>query len=270
MKILFLGDIVGAPGRDLVRDYVPQLIRSEGLDFVVANGENACGGRGIDERTAQEIFSAGVDAITGGNHSWDKKESLEYIEREPHLLRPANYPQIPGYNCAPGRGHVILTRQGKRLGVLNLMGRVHMEPQLDCPFQAALMWEKWFKEKGVKHVLVDFHAEATSEKQAFGHFCTGRFSAVVGTHIHVQTADERILRGEYSNTAYITDVGMNGPCNSVIGMLKERSMDRFLTKMPSRYEMAEQDPGFHGVIIQMDPSTGSAQSIKRVAIYPDR
>jgi metallophosphoesterase (TIGR00282 family) len=270
MKILFLGDVVGSAGRDILREHLPAIKRNEQVHFTIANGENACGGKGIDAKTGAELFEAGVDVITGGNHSWDKKESLQYIEQEPALLRPANYPRIEGYECAPGRGHLIVSDEHRRIGVLNLMGRVHMEPQLDCPFQAALYWEKWFLDRGVRHVIVDFHAEATSEKQAFGHFCAGRFSAVVGTHTHVQTADERILRAEPINTAYISDVGMNGPHDSVIGMMKDRSLHRFVTRMPVRYEPSNSDPGINGVVIELDDQTGSAVSIRRVAFYPQR
>ena len=266
MRVLFLGDIVAHPGRNAVRAFVPAMRESEKLDFVVANGENAAGGLGIDEKTAIEIFSSGVDLITGGNHSWDKREVAEYMAREKRILRPANFPNNPVFPV-PGKGHYVLEGPRGRLGVLNLMGRVHMD-SLDDPFAVGSQWIDWFEEHDVKCVLVDFHAEASSEKQAFAHYVAGRVSAVVGTHTHVQTADERLLTGSSGGkTAYITDAGMTGPYDSVIGMKKEKSIQRFLSKMPQRYEPAEGMPGLHGVIIDIDDKTGEAQSIRRVSRF---
>ena len=271
MRILFLGDVVGQPGRNAIKAFVPALRVSEDLDFVIANGENACAGKGIDPKTALDIFSGGVDVITGGNHSWDKKDVIPYIESEPRLLRPANYPKVPPQYSAPtpGRGSIILEKNGARLAVLNLMGRVHMEPVLECPFQAAIHWIDHFKREGIHNILIDFHAEATSEKQAFAHFLAGKVSAVLGSHTHVQTADERILEGPLGTTAYITDAGMTGPYDSVIGMKKEISIARFLNKMPARFEAAERKAGLHGVIVEIDSSNGSASSIRRISMFMD-
>jgi metallophosphoesterase (TIGR00282 family) len=266
MRVLFLGDIVASAGRDVIRAFVPEMRKTESLTFVVVNGENAAGGLGIDEKTAQELFAAGVDLITGGNHSWDKKEIGEVMAREKRIIRPANFPESPAFPV-PGKGHAILEGPRCRLGVLNLMGRVHMDP-LDDPFAVGSRWIDWFADHDVNCILVDFHAEASSEKQAFAHYVTGRVSAVVGSHTHVQTADERLLRSPNGfRTAYITDAGMTGPYDSVIGMKKERSIQRFLSKMPQRYEAAEGQPGLHGVIIDIDDRTGEATAIRRVSKF---
>lgn len=263
MRILFLGDVVAHPGRNAIRAFVPELRKLESLTFVVANGENASGGLGIDEKTALEMFESGVDLITGGNHSWDKKDIIEFMARDRRVIRPANFPDIPA-TPVPGRGHAVLEGRGCRLGVLNLMGRVHMDP-LDDPFAVGSKWIDWFDSHDVNCILVDFHAEATSEKQAFAHYVTGRVSAVVGSHTHVQTADERLLTSLTGRkTAYITDAGMTGPYDSVIGMKKEKSIQRFVTKMPQRYEPAEGQAGLHGVIIDIDDKTGEATAIRRV------
>lgn len=266
MKVLFLGDVVANAGRNVIRAFVPELRKSENLTFVVANGENAAGGLGIDERCANEMFECGVDLITGGNHSWDKREIADFMLRDKRVIRPANFPENQVFPV-PGRGHAVLEGPGCRLGVLNLMGRVFMDP-LDDPFAVGSRWLDWFESHDVHCVLIDFHGEATSEKQAFAHYVAGRASAVVGTHSHVQTADERILVGESGRkTAYITDAGMTGPYDSVIGMRKEKSIQRFLSKMPQRYEPAEGQPGLHGVIIELDDRTGQAISIKRVSKF---
>ena len=266
MRVLFLGDVVAKAGRSVVQEFVPQLRQSENITFVIANGENAAGGLGIDETSATELFNSGVDLVTGGNHSWDKREVIEYIARERRLLRPANFPDAPGFPC-PGRGYAVLEGPKCRLGVLNLMGRVHMDP-MDDPFAVGNKQLEWFDSHDIHCVLIDFHAEATSEKQAFAHYFAGRTSAVVGSHSHVQTADERILIGSNGQkTAYITDAGMTGPYDSVIGMKKERSIQRFLTKMPTRYEAAEGLPGLHGVIIDIDESSGQGLAIRRVSLF---
>jgi len=270
VKILFLGDIVASAGRDAIKAFVPEMRKSENLTFVVANGENAAGGLGIDERCALELFELGIDLITGGNHSWDKREIGEFMSRDRRVIRPANFPNQPAFPT-PGRGYAVLESREHncRLGVLNLMGRVHMDP-LDDPFAVGSHWIDWFEEHDIQNILVDFHAEASSEKQAFAHYVAGRVSAVVGTHTHVQTADERLLRGANGlRTAYITDAGMTGPYDSVIGMKKERSIQRFLTKMPQRYEPAEGQAGLHGVIIDIDERTGEATGIKRVSRFLD-
>lgn len=266
IKILFIGDIVGSAGKKLVQDFVPALRLSECLDLVIANGENIAGGKGIERKTANELFESGVDVITGGNHSWDKKEVIEFINVEPRLLRPLNYPQGV-LASTPGSGTFIFNHPKGAVAVVNIMGRVFMEPQLDCPFHCAQREFERLSALGVKMIIVDFHAEATSEKQAFGHFLTGKVSAVLGTHSHVQTADERILKNELGNTAYITDAGMTGPYDSVIGVKKELSIARFLTRMPVRYEPAEKNPGLHGVIIEVNVASGCAESIKRVSLF---
>ncbi len=272
MKVLFLGDVVAAAGRDVIRQLVPSLKVAEKIDLVVANGENAAGGLGIEEKSATDLFQSGVDVITGGNHSWDKKEVYDYINKERRLIRPANYPNHPLYPV-PGKGFAVIEVKnagpsfGKKLGIINLMGRIHMDP-MDCPFVTAdLIIEKFF-ELNVHCILVDIHAEATSEKQALAHYLSGRVSAVFGSHTHVQTADERLLTAKNGfKTAYITDAGMNGPYDSVIGMVKERSIVRFLSKMPQKYEPAEKMAGLHGVIIEINDATGEAQSIKRISQF---
>ncbi len=269
MKFLFLGDIVGSPGRRVLRRFVPELRAKEGLDLIIANGENAAAGKGMDEKCLREVFEAGVDVITGGNHSWAKKEAFDLIKNEPCFLRPANYPalDIPGVECAPGRGHVVVQLRGLKLAVINLLGRVHMEPVLDCPFECAHRIVSMLQSEGIQHIVVDMHAEATSEKQAMAHFLAGRVSAVLGSHTHVQTADERILRNSGRDTAYITDAGMTGPYDSVVGMTKERSLARFLSKLPQRYEAAEHQAGLHGVVVELDDLTGSARTIRRVSLF---
>lgn len=267
MRILFLGDVVAKAGRDVIRECVPGIRKREEVTFVIANGENLAGGLGIDEPRARELFDSGVDLITGGNHSWDKREISEVLGREKRILRPANYPDNPPYPC-PGRGHIVLEGPGCRLGVLNLMGRVHMDA-LDDPFAVGSRWVDWFESHDVHCILIDFHAEATSEKQAFGHYMAGRVSAVLGSHTHVQTADERLLTGVGARrTAYITDAGMTGPYDSVIGMRKEKSIQRFLSKHPQRYEAAEGMPGLHGVIVDVDNRSGEALAIRRVSHFP--
>lgn len=266
MKILFIGDIVGSIGRDVVGKVLPDLRSSEGISFVIANGENASGGLGIDEKTALELLDSGVDLLTGGNHSWDKKDIVAFMAKDKRLIRPANYPEHPGYPI-PGRGYAVLEGppgSRLRLGALNLMGRVYMD-SLDDPFAVATKWVDWFSSHDVHSVIVDFHAEATSEKQAMGHYLAGKVSAVVGTHTHVQTADERILEGQHGRTAFISDVGMTGPFDSVIGMKKEKSIQRFLTKLPQRFEVAENQPGFNAVIIEIDEKNGQAVSIRRLS-----
>lgn len=255
MNLLFVGDIVGSAGRRAVADMLPQLIREEQIHLVVANAENAAGGFGLTPRIAEELFSMGLDVLTSGNHIWDKKEILEYLDRQPRLLRPANYP--PG---VPGRGvHIARAREGSQVAVINLQGRLHLPPT-DCPFRkadeilAAL-------DPGVKIRVVDFHAELTSEKMGMGWYLDGRVSAVIGTHTHVATADARILPG---GTAYQTDVGMTGSYDSVIGMDKEIALRRLLTSTPVRLEAARSKVELHGLIVRMDHATGRALEIRRV------
>jgi len=260
MKVLFVGDIVASPGRAALAALLPRLRDRYRLDFVIANGENAAGGFGITEAVASDMFSLGVDIITSGNHVWDKKEAVGYLPRESRVLRPLNYP--PG---VPGAGSIVYeAADGAKVAVLNLSGRVFMA-NYDCPFRGA---DRELERLGdvTNVVIVDFHAEATSEKIAFGHYLDGRVSAVVGTHTHVQTADEKILPG---GTAYITDVGMTGPADSVIGVRKDQIINRFLNLMPTRFEAAQGPAVFSAVIIEVAEKTGKSTAIHRLQLtYP--
>jgi metallophosphoesterase (TIGR00282 family) len=257
MKVLFIGDIVGEAGRKALKAGIPKLRERLKIDFVIANAENAAGGFGITRPVGEEIFSLGVDVLTSGNHIWDKKEAVEYILRENRLLRPANYPQdVPGY------GSIVLNiSSGEKIAVLNISGRVFMN-QVDCPFKVSKREIPKLKEQA-KVIVVDFHAEATSEKLAFGWFLDGEVSAVIGTHTHVQTADEMIL---HRGTAFITDVGMTGPVNSVIGIKKEQIIERFLTHMPIRFEVAKGITVLSAVVIDIDSRSGVATSIERLQL----
>ena len=255
MNILFIGDIVGRPGRELVRRGLTGLVANYAIDLVVANAENAAAGFGITREIGDTLLDLGVDVMTSGNHIWDKKEVLGYIETEPRLLRPANYPA-----GVPGRGaYVARTREGQPVGVINMMGRVFMLG-LDDPFAGVLREVEAIRHR-TRIILVDFHAEATSEKSAMGWHLDGKVTAVVGTHTHVQTADERLLP---SGTAYITDVGMTGPHDSIIGMDRTASLGRFLNAMPSRFEPATGNPRLNGVVIAADEATGLATAITRI------
>ncbi|AAR34514.1 TIGR00282 family metallophosphoesterase [Geobacter sulfurreducens] len=257
VNILFIGDIVGSPGRQALVRELHRLVDHHRVDLVVANGENSAGGFGITEETAKELFSLGIDVLTSGNHIWDKRESFSFIGREERLVRPANYP--PG---TVGRGStVVRTAGGVPVGILNLEGRVFMN-NLDCPFRAADQEIERLRES-TPLIFVDFHAEATSEKIALGWYLDGKASAVVGTHTHVQTADERILPG---GTAYITDAGMTGSFDSVIGVRKELAVERFVTQMPVRFEVAKKDVRLNGVVIGVDPASGRALSIERISL----
>jgi len=257
VKVLFIGDIVGEPGRKCLARHLKSLIDKYGVDAVIANGENAAGGFGITPGVCEELFGMGIDVITSGNHIWDKKEILPFIEKERRLLRPLNYPEnVPGYGDIS-----IYTRTGERLVVVNLMGRVFMG-NYDCPFRVFdREIARLHREGGA--VIIDFHAEATSEKLAFGWFVDGRVAAVIGTHTHVQTADEQILPG---GTAYITDVGMTGPFNSVIGIETKTIIERYLTLMPRKYNVAKGDPAISAVVIDIDSGTGKATHIERLWI----
>jgi 2',3'-cyclic-nucleotide 2'-phosphodiesterase len=260
MKLLFIGDIVGRPGRDLVRKALPALAVQHDIDLVIANAENVAGGFGITRELGDELLERGVDVMTSGNHIWDKKEAIEYIGTEPRLLRPANYP-----TGVPGRGsYVARTRDGRTVGVINAMGRVFM-PNLDDPFAVVARELDVIRERA-RVVLVDFHAEATSEKLAMGWHLDGRATAVVGTHTHVQTADEQLLPG---GTAYITDVGMTGPHDGIIGVEREAALVRFLSGMPSRFDTATGNPKLHAVVIAADDQTGRATSILRLSLTRD-
>jgi metallophosphoesterase (TIGR00282 family) len=260
MRILFIGDVVGRSGRAAVTTHVPSLIRDWKLDFVAVNGENAAGGFGITEAVYQELLDAGADVVTGGNHSWDQKEALVFIERAPRLLRPVNFPA-----GTPGRGAALVdAKNGARVLVVNVMGRIFMDP-LDDPFAAI---ERELAACALKRdadaVVVDMHCEATSEKQSMGHFCDGRASLVVGTHTHTPTADHQILNG---GTAFISDAGMTGDYDSVIGMAKEEPLQRFLRKIPTaRFEPAPGEATLCGVAVETDDATGLARRIGAVRI----
>jgi hypothetical protein len=256
MRILFIGDIVGKPGRDAALALAPDLRRELHADLVIANAENVAGGFGITPPVAQTLLDGGIDVITLGNHTWAKEAGIEIIEAEPRVLRPANYP--PG---TPGRGcGLFKTAGGVLVGVANVSGRIFMDP-LDDPFRAADdLLAHLRTQTGV--IFIDFHAETTSEKAAFAWHCDGRASAVVGTHTHVQTADERILP---SGTAFITDAGMCGPEDSVIGMDVETVLNRFRTQLPHRFRVAESGKSvLCGVMVDIDETTGRARSIERV------
>ena len=257
MHLLFIGDVVGKPGRELVKRAVPVLVRVHAVDLVIANVENSAGGFGVTRETGDEIAAAGVQVMTSGNHIWDKKEALPYIADEPRLLRPINY--VAG---APGRGAtVVSTGAGQRVAVINAMGRVYM-PLVDDPF-AALPRAVADARRETPVVIVDFHAEVTSEKIARGWHLDGQVTAVLGTHTHVQTADEQVLPG---GTAYITDVGMTGPHDSIIGVEKQAALSKFLTGLPSRFETATGNPRLHAVLIDADPATGRATRIARLSL----
>jgi len=255
MRVLFMGDIVGKPGRTVIKKALPGLKKKEGIDFVIANGENAAGGSGLTPPICDELLSYGIDVITSGDHIWKKKEIVDYISTTDRVLRPLNYPA-----GAPGYGAVVVeSAGGDKVGVINLLGRVFMAP-LENPFAAGRREAERLKEK-TPVIIVDIHAEATSEKIALGYYLEGMVSAVIGTHTHVQTADEKILP---KGTAYISDCGMTGPFDGVIGRKKEQILARFLTQMPTHFEMAEGDVRINGVIVDVDAKTGEAEAITRV------
>ena len=259
--LLFIGDIVGKPGRGITRQAVPCLIARHRVDLVIANIENAAGGNGITREIAETLRDHGIHVMTSGNHIWDKKEAISYIADEPRLLRPANYPE-----GVPGRGrYVATTRTGVRVGVVNIMGRIFMNA-LDNPFRVVRDEIAAVRAEGARIVFVDFHAEATSEKQAMAWHLDGEVTAVVGTHTHVQTADARILP---KGTAYLTDVGMTGPHDSIIGVEPGPVIRRFLNGMPARFETARANPRLNAVLVAADPETGHAQSIERIDLSAD-
>ncbi|MDA8333678.1 MAG: TIGR00282 family metallophosphoesterase [Peptococcaceae bacterium] len=258
MRVALVGDIIGRPGRRAVAENLPPLVRDFCVDAVVANGENAAGGIGITREVAEELFGLGVDVITMGNHAFGKKEIVSFLEQDKRMLRPANLP--PG---APGRGYVVVeTRGGVRLAVLSLVGRTFMQP-LDCPFRIA---DAVLKRLPECPVVVDFHAEATSEKAALAWYLDGRAMAVTGTHTHVQTADERVLP---LGTAFISDIGMCGPVNSVIGMDKDIVVRRFLSGLHSQYQVADGPYVFSAVVVDSHGDTGRAAGIRRILNYEE-
>lgn len=255
MRILFIGDIVGEPGRRAIKELVPKITKREKIDFIVANGENAAGGSGITPILVDELLGYGIDVITSGDHIWKRKEIVERLSQDARILRPANYPrEAPGFGST-----VVASKGGIDVGVINIQGRVFMQA-IEDPFRVVKSEVDRIKGKA-RVIIVDIHAEATSEKMALGWFLDGTVSAVVGTHTHVQTADEKILP---KGTAFLTDAGMTGPFDSVIGRNKEQILTRFITQMPAKFEMAEGDIQLHGAIIDIDEKTGKANSIKRV------
>ena len=257
MKILFIGDIVGKPGRRAVSELLPSLISERGIDLVIANCENAAAGFGVTREVVEELYNNSIDVLTSGNHIWDKREVLEFITDYETLLRPANYPAK-----VPGTGVLLMpTAAGEYVGVLNLAGRIFMQP-IDCPFGTAKSKIAELRKK-TKIIIVDIHAEATSEKKALGWYLDGEVSAVLGTHTHVQTADDEILP---QGTAYISDVGMTGPFDSVIGIKKDVIIERFLTQIPNKFDVAKGDIRLQAVLLDVDSITGKANSIERISI----
>ena len=260
MKILFIGDIVGKPGRRVVVEKLDGVVHEHAIDLVIANCENAAAGFGITPALADGLFKTGAEVLTSGNHIWDKKDILPYLDSKAEILRPANYP-----DGTPGHGlYLGTTSGGIPYAVMNLQGRVYL-PSIDCPFRKAdALIDELSPDVRVR--FVDFHAEVTSEKGALGWYLDGRVTAVVGTHTHIPTADERVLP---HGTAYVTDVGMTGPYQSVIGMEREASIQRFLQATPTRFEPATGDVRLSAVVIEVDPDTGKARSIKRLSIPRD-
>ena len=253
-----IGDIVSKPGRKVIEMNLPSLIEKYDLDFVVANAENVAHGFGVTPDTADELLRMGIDVLTSGNHIWDKKEIIEYMKGDSRLLRPANYSK-----SVPGKGHIIaLSRRGLKVGVINLQGRVFMGPSED-PFAIGLELVNQLRRE-TPIILVDMHGEASSEKQAMGWFLDGKVSAVCGSHTHVPTADQRVLPG---GTAYVTDVGMTGPYDSVIGVDKEQIIQKFLDQMPTRFEPAKENPILQSMLIQIDEQNGMSQTIQRVTVH---
>lgn len=257
MKVIIIGDVVGKPGRKVLIESLKRLKEQHEAEFVVANVENAAEGAGVVPKVGDEILNAGVDVMTSGNHIFDKKEVIQYIENQPRLIRPANY--APD---APGRGLWLgSTGSGTQVAVINLQGRIFMPPT-DCPFRAA---DRLLEEIGKRAsvIIVDHHAEATSEKLAMGQYLDGRVSVVVGTHTHVQTADEQILPG---GTGYITDLGMTGPYDSVIGVQSHLVINRFVRGLPTRYQTASENAQLHGVVVEIDERSGTAVNITRLRV----
>ena len=259
MRILMVGDVFGRPGRKFFAEQTPKLRQEKNIDVVIVNGENAAHGKGLTQATFNALLSGGADIVTSGNHIWDRKDVYDFIDREPFLVRPANYPET-----CPGRGFCIYPYKAKNIGVINLEGRIFMQP-LDSPFVRA---EEILKEirSDCDIILVDFHAEATAEKLAMGYFLDGKVTAVVGTHTHVQTADERLLP---KGTAYVTDLGMVGPLNSVIGTQVDISVERFLTCRNLKFEVAEAPSVYCGVLLEVDDKTNQAIGIERLKIVEE-
>ncbi len=254
MKLLFIGDIIGEPGRKKIAQSLPELIKKEGIFFTIAQGENLAGGIGITEKTAKEIFNYGVECITSGNHIWKYKEIYKYLDSESRLLRPANYPE-----GVPGKGFNIFEKMGIKIGVINLEGRVFMKP-IDDPFKTGKRIIETLQ-KQTKNIFIDFHAEATSEKRALALYLCDYATGIIGTHTHVQTADEQILN---KRCAYITDAGMVGSMDSIIGVRKEEIINQFILHLPQKFKVATENIVANGVIIDFDENTGIAKEISRI------
>ncbi|AFQ44648.1 TIGR00282 family metallophosphoesterase [Desulfosporosinus meridiei] len=260
MHILFIGDIVGKPGREAIKRFLKPLQEKHQIDVTIANGENAAAGKGLTKEIADELYANGIEFLTMGNHVWDQRDIMNFIDRESRLIRPANYPV-----GAPGQGHGFIRTKGKKIGVLNLSGRVFL-PSLDDPFSGAIRWINQIKQE-TSIIIVDFHAEATSEKVAMGWFLDGKVSAVIGTHTHIQTADARLLD---QGTAYITDVGMTGPRDSVLGVKKEIIINRFLTQLPAKFELANGPIQLNAVVLDIDEETGKARRIEAIQVTGEK
>lgn len=261
MKVIFIGDVVGSPGRKMVETYLPRLKEKYRPQLTIVNGENAAGGKGITEKIYKQLMQAGAQVITMGNHTWNKREIFDFIDEAPYLIRPANFPENN-----PGKGIVYVKVNDEEVAVINLQGRVFLDMH-DNPFHVG---EQLIEEarKRTNKIIVDFHGEATSEKIAFGWYVDGKVSAVIGTHTHVQTADERILT---KGTGYLTDVGMTGPYNGIIGVQREPVINRFLTNLPARFDVDRNGPNqLNGCFLQLHPETGSVEKIERISINEDR
>ena len=256
MNVLMIGDICGSPGRNAVKKYIGDIKVEYKIDLVIANGENSAGGVGITKSVLEELYSLGIDVVTTGNHIWDKKEIFEFIDNEPFLIRPANYPP-----ASPGKGYCIYKHKNINIGVVNISGRTFM-PALDCPFQIIDKILEEIKPK-CEVVIVDFHAEATSEKMAMGWYLDGKVSCVVGTHTHIQTADERILN---NGTGYITDLGMVGPWNSILGVEKEIIINKFVSNLPTKFNLAKGPNVFSAIVINVNEENGKTVDICRIMI----
>lgn len=259
MKILFIGDVVGSPGRSTLKEYLPKLKSKYRPDVTIVNAENAASGKGLTKKIYHELITAGADILTMGNHMWDKKEIFDFIDDVDNLARPVNFPANN-----PGKGYVTGTYNGKKIAVINAQGRTFMQP-IDCPFETLDQLVDKLRQE-TKHIFIDFHAEATSEKLAISWFLDGRVTAVAGTHTHVPTADERILP---EGTAHITDTGMTGPYDGIIGMDKDTIINRFRNGLPARFEVTDGRTQLNGLFIESDQQTGLAKSIKRIQISDD-
>lgn len=258
INLLFVGDIIGQPGMDIVQTWLPSLISKHKADFVIVNGENLSDGKGCTDKEGPKLFNIGVNAITGGNHTWDKHQSQDYLKVEPRSLRPINYPK-----GTHGNGYYIGDAKGTKVAVVSLQGRTFMTP-IECPFRT-MDWILTRIKQEAKVVFVDFHAEATAEKMALGQYLDGKVSAVVGTHTHIQTSDERILP---NGTGYITDVGMTGPYDSVIGMKSSAAINRFLFATPQKYETAKDNVHLTGMFFKIDTETGKTLELERI-FFPE-